>query len=134
MVTGGPGTGKTTLVRALLHVVREQGDYQRARELYRESLVINRELGDRRAVAFVLEDISCLAALEGQSESALRLVAAATAIRDDIGAPLAPNDQEKLSRNLAPARESLSLEGQAGCIAHRSRSTIHDAIIRALQL
>jgi adenylate cyclase len=116
----------------LANVVRDQGDYQRARELYLESLVINRELGDKRALAFVLEDISCLSVLEDRPELAVCLAAAATAVRDDIGAPLTPNDQEKLKNALAPARITLSEKAQEEAMAKGQQMTLDDAVAYAL--
>lgn len=116
------------------NVVRDQGDYHRARELYRESLSINRELGDKRALAFVLEDLSCLSALEGQAVPALHLAAAATAVREDIGAPLAPNDQQRLNHNLAPAREKLPAAAQAEAVAQGRQMTLDEVVAYALHL
>lgn len=118
----------------LANVARDQGDYQRARDLYRESLTINRELGDKRALAFVLEDLGCLAALEGQAEPALCLAAAATAVRDEIGAPLAPNDQQKLTNFLGQARAALSVEAQAAAAARGRQMTLDNVVTYALRL
>ncbi len=89
------------------NVIRAQGDYPAAAALYRESLTINKTLGDQWAIAYLLEDIGSLAALEGQAERALHLVGAAETLRESIGAPLPPAEQEKLETTLAPARNAL---------------------------
>ena len=117
----------------LANVVRDQGDTRRADELYQESLMINRELGDKRALAFVLEDMSCLAALEAEPERALCLAAAATAVRDEIGAPLAPNDEAKLRHNLAAAREALSAQAQAAAYDQGRQMNLNEVVAYALR-
>jgi hypothetical protein len=54
-----------------------------------------------------------LAALEGEAERSLMLVAAATALRNVIGAPLPPADRAKLDQTLAPARATLGADAAA---------------------
>jgi predicted ATPase len=61
-------------------------------ELLTESLAINRELNEQRAIAFLLEYFAKLAALEGEPERVLRLVSAAAALRESLGAPLSPEE------------------------------------------
>lgn len=95
------------------NVARTMRDVQAARALYEESLVIYRELGDRWALAYLLEDIGGLDAFQGRAERALRLVGAASVLREAIGAPLSPSEQRKLELLLAPARQALSTETQA---------------------
>lgn len=90
------------------NVARSQRDLLTALTLYRESLIINRELGDRWALAYLLEDSGILAVIEGFPEFAIRLVAAASRLREEIGAPLSPAEKEKLEASLKLARESLS--------------------------
>ncbi len=95
------------------NVVRSQGDYSAAQSLYTEALQINRELDNKWASAYLFEDVGCLAALKGQAERALQLVAAASALRQSIGAPLSPAEQSKLDELLIPAKEQLGEEGLA---------------------
>jgi tetratricopeptide (TPR) repeat protein len=96
----------------LANVARSRGDYPTARSLYLESLEINRQLGDGWALAYLLEDIGCLNAAEGHAQQALRLVGAAQALRESIGAPLPPHERENLDRLLGPATQALSPEAQ----------------------
>jgi adenylate cyclase len=95
------------------NVARAQSDFASAQALYHESLDINRELGERWAIAYLLEDFGGLAALEGQPARALRLVGAAAALREAIGAPLSAAERAKLERLLAPARQAIEPEGQS---------------------
>jgi predicted ATPase/class 3 adenylate cyclase len=89
------------------NVARAQGDYAGARRLYRESLERNRELGDGWQTAYVLEDVAGLEALVGQPRRALTLLAAASALRGRINAPLAPHEQSRVDQYLATARQAL---------------------------
>lgn len=89
------------------NLARDQKDFDLAMSRYRESLVIVKEYNDRWAAAYLLEDIACLAELRGQAESALQLMGAAEALRQTLGAPRSPAEQQKLQVNLDKAKEKL---------------------------
>jgi predicted ATPase len=114
------------------NVTRAQGDYEATRQLYTESLLINRELGDGWQLAYVIEDIGGLAALQGQAERALKLVGAASALREEIGAPLSPAEQTKLERTLEPARQALTEVMQEQAWAEGRALSLEEAIEYAL--
>lgn len=121
-----------TALNNLGNVVRDQGAYATARPLYDESLTISQELGDRRAVAYLLEDMDCLAAMQGEPERALRLVGAATALREAIGSPLSPAEQTKLESKLQSVRQALNLEAQAAMHAEGRAMPLDQAVDHAL--
>ena len=110
------------------NVVRSRGDYTTARKHYRESLVLYRELGDRWSLAYLLEDMSVLAALQSQPERALRLAGAASALRDMIGAPHSSVEQEKLEQMLEPARRAMSDDEQETYHAQGRAMSLDQAI------
>ena len=83
------------------NVARETNDFAAAMALYHESLAISRELGDKVALAYLFEDIGCLAARQDAPDRALRLVGAATALREAVGAPLSPPEQIESNECLA---------------------------------
>jgi tetratricopeptide (TPR) repeat protein len=116
----------------LANVTRAQGDYAAARALYHESLTINRGLGDKWALAYLLEDIGCLHALEGRAVVALRLVGAASAVREAIGAPRSGAEEAKLQQALAPARQSLDEATQAAAASAGMALPLEEAIDEAL--
>ncbi len=89
------------------NVARAARDLQSAAGLYHESLLIYRDLRDKWALAYLFEDIGQLAALEGKLRRALTLFAVGRALRDEIGAPLPPVEQEKLERVLQGVRSVL---------------------------
>jgi predicted ATPase/DNA-binding winged helix-turn-helix (wHTH) protein len=102
-------------------LAREQENYPLAHSMYRESIRLFQELNHKRGVARLLEYFACSAAAQLEAERSLRLAGAATALRQNIGAPLPPAEQAKLEASLHPARQALThtvgttawLEGQA---------------------
>ncbi|PYX28432.1 MAG: hypothetical protein DMG77_15680 [Acidobacteria bacterium] len=86
----------------------EQGNYPTALSLYRESIKIFQELDHKRGIARLLECFACTAAVQFEAERAMRLAAAAAALRQNIGAPLTSAEQTRLDTSLHPARQALS--------------------------
>ena len=66
------------------------------------------ELEHKRGIARLLECFACLAAVQLEAERSLRLAGAASALRQNIGAPLTPAEQGKLEAILDPARHALT--------------------------
>nr|HMP43397.1 hypothetical protein [Roseiflexaceae bacterium] len=60
-----------------------------------------------------------LAVRRRQHRQALRLVGAAAALRDEIGAPLPPAEQETLDARLAPARAALGAQADTAFLSGR---------------
>jgi predicted ATPase/DNA-binding SARP family transcriptional activator len=88
----------------------EQEEVEPARRYLTEGLAHCREIGDRRSIAYALEAFASLAHLEGQPERAVRLLGAASALREEIASPLPPSEQpEDLARKRA-LRETLGEE------------------------
>jgi len=94
-------------------LTRSQGDLETARALFAGALPVYRDHDDRWALAFMLEDVAVLASLLGEPERALRLAGAGAALRDEIGAPRGPAQQEELDVQLAPARAAVGDRGDA---------------------
>jgi hypothetical protein len=69
-------------------VAHGRGEDQRALDLLRESLEIRHRLADRLGTAESLESLGLVLWERGASESATRLLGAAEALRDAIGAPI----------------------------------------------
>lgn len=86
----------------------KRGDLQAARTYLYESMQTNLTLGDRRAIAYLLEYFAGLASEEGQPVRAVRLVGAAAALRQEIGAPMSPTELVKLEELMARANDQLS--------------------------
>jgi adenylate cyclase len=116
------------------NVLRAQGEYQKAFQAYRESLLINQVLGDGWTMAFLLEDIGLLAILEGQPDRALRLISAASALRENINAPLSPVERTRLEGYLQPVRQALSDEVQSALWEEGRKLNLAQAVDLALKL
>src|SRR5579883_1027761 len=115
---------------SLGEVAIDQRDWPATREFLGDSLSINMELGDRTAVAFVLECFAVINAARLEPSLALRLAGAAAGLRAAIGSPLSPAEQQRLDKNLEPARASISAE-QASEFYEQGKSLSLDAAIAA---
>jgi len=101
------GAGAASSLLDLGRLASEEGDQVRAHVLFAESLRISRQLGRKQDIAGVLEEMACSATRQGNWERALRLAGSATALRQKIGAFLAPVEKVKLDADLEPARRGL---------------------------
>jgi predicted ATPase/class 3 adenylate cyclase len=115
-------------------VVVAQSDYPAGAAHYAEALRISHMLGDRYTTAYLLEDTGILAAQLGQPERALRLLAAAEALREAIGAPRKAQEQSRVDEAAALARETLTpAEAAAAASQGRALNTVL-AVEEALQI
>ena len=115
-------------------VTFEQGDYASARLLQKESVGIFMELGDKRSLAYTLEAFASLAKHENAVKRSVRLMAAAAALRELLGAPLPPLDSEKQKQEEAAVQQIL---GEAAFVAawEEGRAlTWEQAVAYALEL
>ncbi|MEK6283702.1 MAG: tetratricopeptide repeat protein [Acidobacteriota bacterium] len=106
----GDKRGVASLLTDMGDLACERGDYNAARPFYEEGLVIFGELGDVRGIAELFEASARMAGARARPERALRLAAAAAALREEFGAPLSPDDESKLKCSLDLIRQTL---GQA---------------------
>ncbi len=112
----------------LANVVRAQGEYNLAHSLYEKSLAINYELEDKWALAYLFEDIGCLSVSEGQPRRALKLIAAASVLREEIGAPLPPSERSSLDKVVEVARHELDEVEQNSAWAEGIRMSLSEAV------
>jgi predicted ATPase/class 3 adenylate cyclase len=103
----GDKWGIANALSSLGDIVLDTEDYKAAPPFLKESLVLNVELDNRSGVAYVLEYLSCYAAAENNPELAVRLAAAADALRRQIKTPLSRADEDLLVKRLEPARQTL---------------------------
>jgi len=88
-------------------VAYQLGDYFSARALQDESLIIRRELGDRRCIAESLEGDASLAVVLGATLHAARLWGAAERIREEFGAALPVGERPPYEQRVSAARASI---------------------------
>jgi tetratricopeptide (TPR) repeat protein len=130
------GGNKWGIAARLGHLGRAayvQGDYSAARSLHEECLTIWRELGYKRGIAQSLESFARLAARGREWERAARLLGAAAALRDAIGAPPAPHRREEGERELDAARAALGEESFAASWAEGRAMPLEQAVAYALE-
>jgi non-specific serine/threonine protein kinase len=95
--------------RVLIHLGRtlaEGGEVERALPLLREALFLSQEAGNRWYLAESLEALAD-AAGTGDAARAARLLGAAAALREAIGAPVPPADRARHQRDLDALRANL---------------------------
>lgn len=93
---------------SLADITLSLGNLPAARDFLTENIRINRDIGDRNGLAFSLELTAQLAAAESQPQRALTLAGAAAALRESIGAPLSPSEQERLDHTLETATRNVT--------------------------
>jgi predicted ATPase/DNA-binding SARP family transcriptional activator len=114
------------------NVAWSQGDYASARSLQEESLDIKRQLGDRRGIASSLEAFAGLNGKAIKREKAARLWGAAERLREEIGSPLRPTDQEEQNGAAAAVRAAIGENAFAAAWAEGRIMTMEQAIEYAL--
>jgi predicted ATPase/DNA-binding CsgD family transcriptional regulator len=94
-------------VTVLAKVADIQHDQVRARTLFKESLDIAREVGDKVLIASGLESLAGVVAAQGEPVWATLLWGAAEALRETIGAPMPPVEHASYERATAAVRMHL---------------------------
>jgi len=89
-------------------LARGRGDYERALVLYTESLGLWRRVGQQSEMATCMEGLAEAACALGEATHAARLLGAASALRDRIGAPVLPADRPDYERTLSAVRSALA--------------------------
>jgi non-specific serine/threonine protein kinase len=128
---GAPGL----LVHALGglgHLERDEGNYARAGALYRESLLLRRELDLLLALAQSLEDLAGLASRQQQPERALRLLGAEEAFCETLGARPPVAILAEYERALAVSRAALGEAAFAAAWAQGRAMSLGQAVDYAL--
>ncbi|HET6823008.1 MAG TPA: tetratricopeptide repeat protein, partial [Anaerolineales bacterium] len=91
----------------LAHLERQLGHHQQALERYRETIVGFHEVGQLGAVAHQLECFGFLALEDDQNERALKLFAAADALREKVSAPMTSEEQIYFEEQIGVLRQKL---------------------------
>jgi predicted ATPase len=112
---------------------RNLGDYEAARRYYVRCLEARRDRDDEWALAFLLEDVAQLAALNRDPAITLELIGAADAIREEIGAPRDPALEQEIAEAIDAAVGVLSVDMQARLRARGRRLDASMAIEVALE-
>ncbi len=83
------------------------GDVAAARELYREALPLYLKAQNEEGIVWALERIGVVEAMQGDARKAVRVLGAASMMRERLGIPLAPLDQKDWEKALDELRATL---------------------------
>ena len=89
------------------------------------------DLGDARGIAGVLEGIAEIALDQRRWDRAFILTAAASALRQAIGAPLLPPERKRIEARLASAEAEA--DDRRGWVAEGQQMPVEQAIALALE-
>lgn len=115
-------------------VARHEGDLPVAAAHYREALTMWSALKDRWNVSAALDGVAGLAIDAGRAEVASRLLGAASALREAIGASLPPNENAGVERDRKRASEALGPVAFAAAEAAGRSLSAEDTMAEALAL
>ncbi len=126
---GGVAIGLGNLGAVSLH----QGNHMETARLMREALVLYKRLGDKRNIVAVLGGgLGGAAVAEGKPERAARLLGAAEALGEAIGALSSSADRALHERQVGFVRDALSKDAFASAWAEGRAMTVEEAIEYAL--
>ena len=108
------------------------GDQEGALAAYRESLEVAWDRGERRFLADPIAAIASVIVERGQAERAARLLAAAAALREEIGAPQGW-ERRVHERAEAAAQAELSPEAFAAAWAAGEALPLEEAVVEAIE-
>jgi predicted ATPase/class 3 adenylate cyclase/DNA-binding CsgD family transcriptional regulator len=118
--------GMLASTRALLaKVLAVEGDHTAARTIYEESLLRDLAIVD---IAPTVEGLAVVVAEQGETIWAIRLRAAAAALRDSLGTPLPPVCRADYEHSLAAARAQLGEQAFAVAWAEGQSMTWEQAL------
>ncbi|MGB5038720.1 MAG: hypothetical protein WBQ66_19080, partial [Blastocatellia bacterium] len=103
-----------------------------AYELFRESLQLQREIGNREGVIEVIEGSACVAARQGQVRRAVALAAAARTVRAEMAIPPDVGFQTELDSRVEAAAQSMSPGEAEAARASGSAMTLDEAASAAV--
>ncbi|MCW3052492.1 MAG: transcriptional regulator, LuxR family, partial [Chthonomonadales bacterium] len=110
----------------------DQGDYRAAAALLEENLALFRELGDLRGIASSLDLWASLAHRQQQEPRAARLWGAANRLREAIGLPRTPTEQQRYDQETARTRAALGESAFDAAFVEGRAMTWETAIEHAL--
>jgi predicted ATPase/DNA-binding CsgD family transcriptional regulator len=130
-VRGGYQEGIAWALHERAIVAARSHDLARASELLVESLRLHRGLGDRWRMTRVIEDIAGTLLVRAEPTRAARLLGAAEAERERLGAPVPTAERPDHERFLRSLRRTLPAGERAPAWAHGRTMTLDDAAAEA---
>jgi non-specific serine/threonine protein kinase len=106
----------------------------RAFDLFRESLVLRAEIGDRWGLPYSLKGLAAIAFLSGRPEQAARLYGAADAVHETIGVAVTREHRPHNERYLARVRAALTEGAFAAAWTAGQAMALEEAVAEALSV
>jgi predicted ATPase/class 3 adenylate cyclase len=128
----GDAWGIAVSLNYLARVALAEADVERAETLSLESLALLRDVGARPDIAIASESLAVVAYRRADPIRAVRLLSAATRLRDTIGTQAAPADRAGLERVLAAVRVQVGSGKFDAAWAEGRAMTLEQAIAYAL--
>ena len=125
----GDRRAEARMLAGLGDVTAQEGDHVGAAKVYRDSLSLRSQLGDRAGIASMFERLAGVA--EAEPERAARLIGMAAGLRESIGAPLSMAATAELDQFLAGLGQALSEEVLRSAMAEGRRASLEAAIAYA---
>jgi len=108
-------------------------DDERAAACFQESMILNRDLGNKLGIANALVGFGGLALAKGDPDRGARLFAAAEALHQTIGAPMPASERMRFEREVARVHALLEEETFAATWNAGKKMTPEQAVIYALK-
>jgi tetratricopeptide (TPR) repeat protein len=125
----GSRMGVRSSVMSLATIALERDAVDRAAAFARESIELCRDMADASGTTARCVEIAAEVLLDrGEADIVLRLIAAADALRQVLGAPVPPDEKQELDRTLESARGSLTSAAFQDAYDSGARLSIHDAV------
>jgi tetratricopeptide (TPR) repeat protein len=106
----GDAWGISCALLQLGRAARARRDDARAIALLRQTLASNARLGDKEVIVRAVAELAAIACDRGQFLLAVRLYGGVAALRETLGAPLAPAEWARYERDLVATRSELAEE------------------------
>jgi predicted ATPase/transcriptional regulator with XRE-family HTH domain len=130
----GDRRGLAVVYTAMAQLERLKGNVPEAVGFLGDSLQIVHALADREAIAGNLEELARLAGVRGWHEPAARMMGAAQALREEVGAPPAAIDQRELEGWATTTREALGSAAFQQATAAGRDAVRHDLLPETMAL
>jgi hypothetical protein len=112
-------------------VAAQSGEYDLARRYHLQALLAYKELDTGRYIAGVLESISSVDVVLGDTSRAVRLIGAAARLREIVGLPLNSSDATEVSEALDAARRVLDPDELERQLERGRAMTLEEALSHA---
>jgi predicted ATPase/class 3 adenylate cyclase len=110
------------------HISRQTGDFEAAKNIFRQTIDIWNDLGHRAAVANQLECFAFIVRAEEAPKRALLLLGAADSIREEVDAVMTDYEREEYEREVKLLREQVGIKEFENRWEEGRRMSIEEAI------